>query len=653
MANKATARVVVIDDNPATLYSTSRVLRAAEFEVIEGATGGQALDLVGKGADLLLLDVDLPDIHGFEVCRRLREDPRTTRLPVIHLSATFVKEIDKAQGLDAGSDGYLTHPVEPPVLVATINAFLRARRAEDEMRTSETKFKAVFDNASSGILLFDQHLTYLEVNPAMCEMLNRSREQIVGKPLSAFMSPGTLGADTLEIERALSGNGTWRGVFPLLGADGKLVHLEWYISAHSFPGVRLAIVADITERMRLEAERNELLASERSARAEAERASRLKDEFLGTLSHELRTPLNSILLWTQMLRRRRDNNEEVIRGLDSIERNTKLQAQLISDLLDVSAIISGKLRLEIGPLDLAATIKSALESLWPAISAKQLSLQTWFDPRVGMVSGDSARLQQVIWNLVNNASKFTSRGGRIEVRLEWVDSQIEVSVQDTGQGITPELLPYLFDRFRQGDTHTNRMHGGLGLGLAIVKHMVEMHGGTVAASSPGLGMGAKFIVRLPITASADGPLHTPPSPNPSPIADIGRLEGVRLLIVEDDDDTCAVMSRILSETGALISTASDMNAALVEIDRFEPQVLISDIGMPERDGYDLIREIRARGHSHKTLPAIALTALVSPVDRRRALLAGFQVHVAKPIDASELTAAIAALIGRTASHDSL
>ncbi len=648
MPDEAPPRVLVVDDNPATLYSTSRVLRAADFDVAEGINGEQALERA-LNTDILLLDVNLPDIHGFDVCRRLRTDPRTARLPVIHISATFVKEIDKAQGLDAGSDGYLTHPIEPPVLIATVNAFLRARRAEDEMRKSEAKFKAVFDNAVSGILLLDQHLTYLEVNPAMCELLNRSREQIVRQPLSAFMPPEAA-ADPREIERALERKDTWRGTFPLFNSDNKLVHLEWYISAHSFPGVRLAVVTDITERMQHETERNELLASERAARNEAERASRLKDEFLGTLSHELRTPLNSILLWTQLLLGHVDDSAQVLRGLTAIERSTRTQAQLISDLLDVSAIISGKLRLDVQPLDLAATIKSALESLSPAIAAKELVLETRLDQRVGMIFGDSARLQQVIWNLVNNASKFTPKGGRIDVRLERVNSRVEISVNDTGQGISPELLPYLFDRFRQGDINANRVEGGLGLGLAIVKHLVEMHGGTVEASSEGQGKGAKFTVLLPIAPAFD---DSPPAPdvvdkilNGGTMAEGARLEGVRVLIVDDDADTCIVMSRILSETGAVVTTAVDVDAALAKLEQFDPQVLVSDIGMPERDGYDLIREVRARGYSYQRLPAIALTALARPQDRRRALLAGYQVHVSKPIDASELTAAIAALIGR-------
>jgi PAS domain S-box-containing protein len=645
VADGAASRVVVIDDNPATLYSTSRILRAAGFDVKEGTTGEQALEFAGKGADILLLDVNLPDIHGFEVCRRLRADASTARLPVVHISATFVKEINKAEGLDAGGDGYLTHPIEPPVLIATVNAFLRTRRAEDEMRKSEAKFKAVFENALSGILLLDQHLTYMEVNPAMCELLNQPREEILGKSLLAFMPQGT-SVDAKEIERSLERKGIWRGVFPVVRSDGELVHLEWYISAHSSPGVRLAVVTDISDRTRLEAQRDELLASERSARAQAERANYLKDEFLGTLSHELRTPLNSILLWTQILLQNVNDPEQVQRGLAAIERSTKVQAQLITDLLDVSRIISGKLRLEVQPLNLAATIKSALESLSPAIEGKELRLQTSFDPRVGMISGDPARLQQVIWNLVINATKFTPKGGRIDVKMERIDSHVEVSVSDTGQGIAAELLPYLFERFRQGDVSIKRNSGGLGLGLAIVKHIVEMHGGTVAVASDGPGTGAKFTVLLPIAASLDDSLHALPNPDRGS-KEIARLEGVRVLIVEDDADTCAVMSRILEATGAVVTTATDVGAALAELERAKPQVLVSDIGMPRQDGYDLIREVRARGYSYQNLPAIALTALAGSQDRLRALLAGYQVHVAKPIDASELTAAIAALVGRT------
>jgi CheY-like chemotaxis protein len=288
-------------------------------------------------------------------------------------------------------------------------------------------------------------------------------------------------------------------------------------------------------------------------------------------------------------------------------------------------------------------MKGALEGLSPAIDAKQLKLQSWFDVNAGLISGDAGRLQQVVWNLVNNAIKFTPSGGNIDLRLERVESHVEINVADNGQGIRPELLPYLFDRFRQGDTKSNHGHGGLGLGLAIVKHLVEMHGGTVSASSAGIGQGAKFTVTLPVAATFRDPLNAESPRAP----EFARLEGVRVLVVDDDTDTCAVLSRILEETGAIVKTAFNVKSALAQFERSTPQVLVSDIGMPELDGYALIREVRARGYSYQALPAIALTALARPEDRRRALLAGYQMHMAKPIDASELTTAIAALLGRT------
>jgi PAS domain S-box-containing protein len=643
VSDTATPRVLVVDDNPATLYSTSRVLRAAGFDVREGVTGGQALELASKDVDILLLDVNLPDLHGFEVCRRLRENPETVRLPVIHVSATFVKEIDKAQGLDAGSDGYLTHPVEPTVLVATVNAFLRARRAEDEMRKSEAKFRAVFDNAFSGILLLDEDMTYLDINPAVCRILARSRDEIIGRRVSAFMPPGSP-RNQQEIVRSLDEQGSWQGVFPLLKADGDAVQLQWFISAHSFPGVRLAIITDITERLRLEEQRDELLTSERLARAVAERANRLKDEFLGTLSHELRSPLNSILLRTEVLRHRIDNREEVERGLLAIERNTRLQAGLISDLLDVSGISSGKLRLEVHPLNLVSTIISALDILAPSVAAKGLTLKTSFDESIGMSSGDESRLHQVILNLANNAIKFTPSGGSIEVKLERVGQQAKITVVDSGQGIQPELLPHLFERFRQGDVEANRRHGGLGLGLAITKHLVEMHGGIISASSAGLGKGARFTVLLPLFDSSS---YSPTLSNDRSQSDGARLDEIRVLVVDDDADACAAMEQILESLGAAVRTALNVADAISELDQFKPQVLVSDLGMPDHDGFELIRKVRAAGYSHQTLPAIAVTALARPEDRRRALLAGYQVHLSKPIDGSELTAVIATLTGRT------
>jgi PAS domain S-box-containing protein len=643
MAAESTPRVLVVDDNPATLYSTSRVLRSAEFNVVEAGTGREALELAPQGTDIVMLDVNLPDMHGFEVCQRLRNDPRTARLPIIHVSATFVTDMDKARGLDAGSDGYITHPVEPPVLIATVNAFLRARRAEQELFRSEGKFKAIFENALSGMLILDPDLNFAEVNPALCRMLDRARHDIAGKPLIDFIG----GKDQERARRVgdqIRKQGNWSGSLPLLRADGSKIHLEWYVSDFSTGFV--AVVTDISERVELEEKRQELLASERAARAEAERTSRLKDEFLGNVSHELRTPLNSILLWTKALQQRPEDRDHLLRGLEAIERNTMIQTQLISDLLDVSRITWGKLRLDVQPTDLAGVIESSLEALSLAAAAKEIRIEASLDHSGSSVSGDPSRLQQVVWNLVSNAIKFTRKGGRIQIKLELYGSQAVITVADNGEGIRPELLPHLFERFRQGDSPENRTHAGLGLGLAIVKHLTELHGGTVSAASEGEGRGATFTIRLPIVAPAKVALRGA-APTPEPGTGVDLLAGVRVLVVDDDLDTCDVMVRILEEAGAEVASACSADGALAKLEEFIPQVLVSDIGMPQHDGYDLIREVRLRGYTHQELPAIALTALSRPEDRRRTLLAGFQLHVAKPIDGSELTAAIGAVIGRT------
>lgn len=648
-------KILVVDDNPATLYSTSRILKAAGFTVIEAATGTDAIARANDCPDLVVLDVNLPDIDGFQVCRQIRAHEHTARIPVIHLSATFVKDVDKVQGLDAGADGYLTHPVEPPVLIATVNAFLRTREAEDAMRRSEARFRAIFQQALSGISLLSEQMIYLEVNPAMCQILGRNRTEIVGKHLSAF-TPAEREEGVAAMVKPLEMSGAWRGSFPVIHSDGRRVELEWSISIHSDPGVRLALVSDITQRKQIEAERERLLASERAARAEAERANRLKDDFLATLSHELRTPLNSIVGWSQLLMRPDVSREDIAEGVEVIERNARAQAQLIDDLLDVSRITSGKIRLNLQSVDPATTVNAALESVMPAAAAKSISIDRQLDADAGPITWDPSRLQQVVWNLVNNAVKFTARGGRIKVRLGRAESVVRISVSDNGQGIRPDFLPHLFERFRQEDASTRRGQGGLGLGLAIVKHLVEMHGGTVIAESEGEGHGSTFTVILPVAAVQTPAAERQPSGGEKPVSGEAKpeaarvtLAGCRVLIVDDDADSRALVKRVLTDAHAEVIDASDVSQALDAIDRFRPQVLISDIGMPREDGYDLIRQARQRGHTAQSLGAIALTAFARDDDRRKVLAAGYQTYLAKPVEARELLAATAALAGASLS----
>jgi signal transduction histidine kinase/ActR/RegA family two-component response regulator len=398
-----------------------------------------------------------------------------------------------------------------------------------------------------------------------------------------------------------------------------------------------------------------LLDSERAARSQAERASRTKDEFLATLSHELRTPLNAVLGWTQVLRRSRDLPQDAVNGLNIIERNARSQAQIIADLLDMSSIISGKVRLDVQRLDLAAIVKAAVETVKPAALAKAIRLQVVLDPRAGPVRGDPNRLQQVFWNLLINAMKFTRKDGRVAVTLARVNSHLEVEISDNGEGIDPAFLPYVFDRFRQADASSARRHGGLGLGLSIVKQLVELHGGAISAKSAGRDLGATFRVSLPLMATSEDALGTDVSrQHPKRSASISAFEeiepsdltGVRVLVVDDEPDARSLIQRLLQDCHAIVVTAGTAEEAVQMLLSNTPDVLVSDIGMPGEDGYTLIRRIRSLTQPSGVIPAIALTAYARIEDRVKAIHAGFQLHLSKPVEPVELVAMVRSLARR-------
>jgi signal transduction histidine kinase/CheY-like chemotaxis protein len=393
-----------------------------------------------------------------------------------------------------------------------------------------------------------------------------------------------------------------------------------------------------------------LLAAERAARAEAEAANRMKDEFLATLSHELRTPLNAVFGWARMLRRGDVRPDALRHGLEVIERNAVVQAKLIEDLLDVSRIVTGKMRLQVRAVDLPAVVEAAIDAIRQAASAKEIRLQPLLDPAAGPVIGDPDRLQQVAWNLLSNAIKFTPKGGRVQVSLARVDSHVELAVSDTGQGIAPELLPYIFERFRQGDSSSTRQHGGLGIGLALVRHMVELHGGSVSVRSAGVGTGATFVVWLPISLAGEPPADMRGHPTASGAAvDMPgvSLRGVRLLLVDDERDTLDLFARVLAPTGAEIEMASSTAEAMVCFGRQPPDVLVADVEMPGEDGYALIDRVRALGPTRGgDVPAVAVTAYGRVEDRVRLLAAGFNMHVPKPVEPAELIAVVATLARR-------
>ncbi|HYV10862.1 MAG TPA: PAS domain S-box protein [Pyrinomonadaceae bacterium] len=436
---------------------------------------------------------------------------------------------------------------------------------------------------------------------------------------------------------------------------GSVIFCEWYNSVlHDDRGKLisvLSLVLDVTARQSAEDERSAALLREQDARKHAEEADRLKDEFLATLSHELRTPLTSILGWASMIRNGEVEGSNASRAIETIERNARSQARLIDDLLDVSRIITGNLRLDLHPLNLGPIVESALDALRPTADVKGIKLQTRFEPSECLVKGDANRLRQVIWNLLSNAIKFTTRGGSVYVYLKCVESTARLKVRDTGDGISAEFLPYVFDRFRQAEGSISRKQGGLGLGLAVARHLVELHGGTIKAESEGLGKGSVFIVDLPMTQERRDPARAEERRREGERRrsrkGVVRLDGVHVLLVEDDHDSRKLLGAMLRRYGARVTSTKSAAEALEAFASELPDVMISDIGMPDQDGYELVRKLRALPvEKGGATPAIALTGYASRKDRERALGSGYQTHLAKPIEQAELITAIAALVGR-------
>jgi signal transduction histidine kinase/DNA-binding response OmpR family regulator len=483
-----------------------------------------------------------------------------------------------------------------------------------------------------------------------------------------FLTPGRfihsfLGAPILSAERAYG----WLCLADKIGAeefteaDERLAVTLTSQVAVAYENARLYTEAqshaaelqqEVIERQQAEQENAQLLVREQAARAEAEAANRMKDEFLATLSHELRTPLTAILGWSHLLRSGKLPPDTITSAVETIERNAKAQSQLIDDLLDVSRIITGKLRIDARPVEPAGILEAAVNSVRPAAEAKDIKFDLEIAHATGLVLGDPGRLQQVAWNLLSNAIKFTGTGGHVGVSLARVNSHVEITVRDTGQGIGADFLPHVFDRFRQADGTTTRSHGGLGLGLAIVRHLVELHGGTISAASPGEGEGSTFTVQLPLMTriKAGDTAVGVSSDETSGAGDSSRvLEGLRVLVVDDEEDSRDLIMIVLTRCGAEVKAVGNAQVALAELERFNPDLLISDIGLPFEDGYSLIKKVRSHESTqHSKIPAVALTAYASVEDRLRALAAGFQMHVTKPLEPDELIAAVANLAGRSA-----
>ena len=526
------------------------------------------------------------------------------------------------------------------------NDITERKAAEKALRDSEDRYRDLVDNSHELICTHDLEGHVISVNPWASKVLGYSQDKLIGMNIRDGLLPEYRHEFDKYIEKVKT-EGSAKGVMKVRARNGEIRLWEYYNTLRT-QGVETPIVRGMAHDA---TERRQALDREKEARIEAEEANRVKDEFLSTLSHELRTPLTAIMGWSNLLLHGDVDETKRRQAIETIARNANSQCQLIDDLLEVSRIITGKLRLDFVGCELQPVIEAAAESLRPTAEAKGVRLQLSLTPNVGTVMGDRERLQQVVWNLVSNAVKFTPSGGEVNVNLQRINSHLEIEVTDSGAGIHPDFLPHVFDRFRQADGSTTRTHGGLGLGLAIVRHLVELHGGVARADSSGPGKGARFTVRLPLMVAVESQTQSDGETNRraavSPEQTPASLSGLRILIVDDEEDARELITVMLSKSGALMKAASSASEALKLLQDWRPDVLIADIGMPVEDGYGLIKRLRElpKDKGGQT-PALALTAYARTEDRVRALSAGYQVHLSKPVDRVELAAVVARLTER-------
>lgn len=738
--------VLLVDDRPENLLAMESTLADLGHRLVRANSGREALRLLlEKEYALILLDVEMPGLDGFELAELIRERESTERTPIIFITAVSKHEEYIFKGYSLGAVDYLTKPFDPEILKSKVKVFtelykqnrkikhqaalleqannkldranveLEARvrertaqlqkvnkdleaemaiRAEAEARLATEHnitrtladandldeaapaiLRAFCDNLGADIALLwlvtDDRKVLACTQTAVADetdgfssFINESKrihlEPNVGLPgtVWAKREPVWLG-DTVQnnsFPRAkfAASVGLNSGIgFPIIVGRQIYGVIEIFTRKalpYNEPLINMvgAIGSEIGQfiiRKRAESERERLLQREKSLREQAENASRMKDEFLATVSHELRTPLNSILGWCQMLNERSLTESEQDRALETIYRNAKAQSQLIDDLLDTSRLITGNLRLNLSPTNVPALINDVIDIVRPAAEGKKIQLSREYNAAVKSITCDPQRLQQMVWNLLTNSVKFTHAGGAINVRVEQSGDDLQIIVSDTGQGIIPEFLPYVFDRFRQQDSSITRRAGGLGIGLAVVRHLAELHGGSVSVASEGEGKGATFTITLPIAFVSKEILEeiSPPktngtSPNTNEVI---TLTDVRVLVVDDDKDTRDMMTYILKHWGAQAQASGSVDEALTALSEWLPDIILADLSMPIEDGYSLLRKVRADESKEKAnIPIIALTAHAHPEESKKALSAGFQMHLTKPVDVQKLAEAI-------------
>jgi PAS domain S-box-containing protein len=642
-------RLLVVEDDP-HMRRTLELLLADHWQVETAADGRRAQEAIRRRTpDLILLDLLLPDLNGLALMRQLRAAPETRAVPVVVISG-LIEEADRLKALEAGATDYLIKPFSQRELLLRVTQHLEMAflRQEASARESEAQVRSMLDGALDAVVGMDAQGLVTYWNPQAEATFGWSLQEAIGRPLAGLIVPAEHHAALQQgLEHYLE-----TGEAPILNRrveveavrkDGTRLPVEVAITVVKGWGYYMfnAFCRDISDRRQAEAERERHLE-------EARRANRMKDEFLAMLSHELRTPLSAIVGWAHLLRSGDLDEPTQARAIETIDRNAKLQNQLIEDILDVSRIVAGKFHLDMRSADLARVVEAARDTLAPAMAAKQIELVVSLESGPAPTVGDPERLQQVVWNLLSNAVKFTPPGGRVSVTLSRAGNEYQVQVCDTGSGFQPEFAPHLFERFQQAGGGSRR-RGGLGLGLSIVRHIVQMHGGTVQARSDGADKGATFLVKLPIVDPAAESDRVPPlQRDEGSLESAPRLDGVRVLLVEDEPDARHLLAAVLQKRGARVFMAATAAEGLLLLERERPDVLLSDIALQDEDGYALIRKVRARSpEDGGRTPAAALTGYGRMEDRMKALSAGFQLHAAKPVEPGELVAVVATLAGRT------
>jgi PAS domain S-box-containing protein len=762
--------ILLVDDNPMNLITLEAILDKPDYNLVRATSGREALDYLQQlDFALVLLDVQMPNMDGFETAEHIRKIERSRHTPIIFITAIYPDDIYVERGYALGAADFLYKPINPERLLTKVlvfvNLFREAEEAKIEKQREEALSRAalaeinsILERISDAYIALDTQWHYTYVNKKAAEYLRKPKSELLGKNIWELF-PDLVGSKLYtEIQEAMakqmpakiethfepfnewyeneiypSSNGLsifWRNITVRKRAEDELRESEkrfrhladampqivwmarpdgridyynkrwyeftglpegkegnesWTPVLHPddvqlwmkrwYEAVKTGETYDLEYRFkdyktgayrwhlgRALPVRDEMggivrwfgtstdIDDQKKIEASLKQANRLKDEFLTTISHELRTPLTSILGWAKMLQMDKVEEVNYSRAIDTIARNAELQARIVDDILDISKMITGKLTLEVRPTDIMPIVEAAVNVIRPAADAKEIKLRMVLDTSVGSVLADANRIKQIVWNLLSNAVKFTPRRGNVQIELERINSHVEITVTDTGQGIAPEFLPHVFERFRQADNSITRSHGGLGLGLALVRQLVELHGGTVHVYSEGKAKGATFTIKLPLISTDEQKISQKDSPFSKKSAVISScdLTGLRVLIVDDELDTLGMLGVILENNSAEVKSAASAAEALEVISNWKPDILVSDIGMPGENGYELIRKVRAmtpeRGGQ---IPAVALTAYARDEDRKLALSAGYQMHIAKPFQPDELLLIISNLTDRT------